>query len=148
MNRRPKYADRNSEVAPLTQRAALLHRAGLKRAAMEGRCRSRHSQYLKDLGYAYCPWCGQEIVIRHHCEHCQRDFTSDAAYVVHLALLEDFQSNPCPNQQENETSHPVQWRKNRKRFYCPICDKEYAKRTEAEEPPVDARIFKRTSKAA
>jgi hypothetical protein len=93
---------------------------------MEGRCQNFHMRYIKESHYKYCPWCGVLLVIRLHCDHCQRDFTSDKSYQVHKFNLAIFKNNPCPNSKGcNDHSHSIGYLERRNRMYCGTCKLEY-----------------------
>lgn len=127
MSRHSKYSDEKASKPALKQGAARARKMGLRRAQMDGGvCRAQHAQYRAKLGFVYCPWCAEELTIKHHCEHCNRDFVSDESYVMHRQYLEFYKNNPCPNWSLGERVHPSKWLKNRQRFYCPICRIEYA----------------------
>lgn len=89
---------------------------------MEGVCKTRHSLYYKKFSYAFCPWCGELLVIKHHCDDCGRDFFSEEAFNVHLNQIAFYQTNKCPDGPD----HVVKWMRNRNRFYCVACGTEYA----------------------
>lgn len=94
----------------------------LRAAAMEGRCVNQHSQMFRKGGWRYCPWCGTELKIIGICPTCGELFLSIEAFKVHRAGHGKFYArNKCPN----DPNHPVQFRKNRNRMYCPVCAKEY-----------------------
>lgn len=118
-----------------------LRGTGLSRSAMEGVCKVRHSLYYKKFSYAFCPWCGEAIELKHHCDHCGRDFFSEDAYNVHLNQASLYRENRCPNGSE----HQVKYMRNRDRFYCVACRFEYAPKRAIEdqescrERPVDTR---------
>lgn len=97
--------------------------AGLARARMEGRCVNEHVRYLKSRGWAYCPWCSAELVIRITCEQCGHDYMSEAAYNAHRLDSHLYKTNPCPNQLTG--GHAVKYLARRNAFYCQECCIEY-----------------------
>ena len=92
---------------------------------MEGVCLSYHSVMRSKHGWQFCPWCGIELTIKHHCDHCGRDFISEAAYHTHIGGWKLLVKNPCPNEKKGQRTHPVQHLKYRNRMYCPSCRIEY-----------------------
>jgi hypothetical protein len=109
---------------------------GLRRATMEGQCVRDHAKYVGERGWAYCPWCGMELVYKKHCDHCGRDYVSEEAYHVHLSQIEFYKSNPCPNEETVKGQHAVRYHKNRGVFYCPACNIEYPKKMEEGDYPI------------
>jgi hypothetical protein len=96
---------------------------------MEGSCQRRHMEYLKRSHWRYCPWCGMILQVRLHCDHCNRDFMSEAAFNVHREQVTLFASNRCPN----GSNHPVRYLRRRQKMFCPACNLEYkVKREESE----------------
>ena len=92
--------------------------AGLRRARMEGVCGNFHSDYITRRGWAFCPWCGMELVFAKKCEKCGRNFNSEASFSAHQhpELL-----GKCPL----DSSHIVKIRVHRKTMFCTACLKEY-----------------------
>jgi len=103
---------------------------GLAAARMEGVCLLKHAAYLKNRGYRFCPWCGMKLQIRHHCDHCKRDFLSDASFEMHKFDLERFTNNPCPNQAKDKLNHLWRYMKRRQMFYCATCRIEYPEKSQ------------------
>lgn len=124
--------------------ATRLAKAGLRRAAMEGVCQSRHMNFFNN-GYTYCPFCAVELVIRKECDHCGRVFLSEKAYEAHVTGIELYRDNPCPNQEENSrdsNDHPIRFLKNRNTFFCPGCDLEYPAKPSAKNGNVSGECRK------
>lgn len=56
-------------------------------------CRDAHSTMLKRSGWFYCPYCGEKLSIKVHCDNCDKDFMSIEAYRMH----KERHKPTCPN---------------------------------------------------
>jgi hypothetical protein len=119
----------------MSQKRRNLIAAGLNVAAQEGLCQNRHMDFIKRYGYAYCPFCGIRLEIKLHCEHCERDFTSEESFYVHQNELAMYRANPCPK--ETRSRHRITYSRRRNRMYCHVCNQEYAVK-----PQIDTKMKK------
>lgn len=101
---------------------------------MEGRCQLNHAHYLRALGYVYCPFCGVEIVIKFSCDHCDRNFLTEEAYLTHRSDFEFYVKNRCPG----GSGHSIRFQKRRGTFYCPNCRIEYKPKPET--IPIESEV--------
>ena len=61
-------------------------------------CKHSHSEMHKKRGYSFCPHCGEKLEVKKHCEWCERDFYSDAAYLTHVIKAHrNLKPLPCPD---------------------------------------------------
>jgi hypothetical protein len=102
-----------------------LARLGLAGLQMEGECKIRHAQYRTQNGYRYCPWCGNQLIVRITCDHCGRHFLSEQSYHIHLHELALYKANRCPNEGQGKSHHVIHYMKNRDKFFCESCRLEY-----------------------
>lgn len=91
---------------------------------MEGVCSSYHSSsYREKRGWKFCPWCGISLAVKHHCEHCGKDFISETAFHVHQQSAALYRNNPCPNQEGGR--HIIHHLRHRGKMFCANCRIEY-----------------------